>query len=798
VLQLVLFILLLPLALILTAIVMLGDGITALLVRARRFVAAHPTDGPRRHSVQPLSPLQDVSQRDVSQASIIIVNWNGRDLLAQGLPSVLAAVARDGGHHEVIVVDNGSNDGSADFVQAAFPTVKLVRLEHNLGFGAGNNIGVQVAQKDIVILLNNDMVVDPDFLPPLLRPFADERVFAVSSQIVMDAAGRQVETGLTRASIDGGCLSAWHASVPTGDKAIQPCLWAGGGSSAFDRQRFLALGGFDSLYAPFYVEDLDLSYRAWKRGWTVLFAPDSVVYHRHRASTSRFGLHYVEQAFAKNCRLFVWRNITDWRWIAASMLRLPGDLAAAIGSNRVDDRHALVWALRQLPAALRRRWMGAICAVYPSPAMQSCTPTDRHLFQVACSRYHYKECFDPPPALPVGGRKKILMVCPYLPVPPTHGGAVRMLNLIRNLSLTNDVDVLSFLDTEDERDAVPQLTPYCRRLHVVVRRPRSCQNPLRDRSWYIEEFDTPEMHEALLKMISDEDYHVLQFEYTQMALYHPGTRRSRTVLDEVDVMFRSFHRQHLAGRRFPRRQAIVDYLKLVRFEVESCRHFDHILAMSAADAACLMDYLPERRHTIVEIANGVDTDYYTPPTTWPGGCDLLFVGSYRHTPNREGIIYFVRQVLPLIQREIPQVRLLVVGDGPWAEIDDLAANPCVTVTGFVEDTRPYLASCAVSIVPILSGAGTRIKILEALAAAIPVISTTLGCEGIEARPGEDILIADTPAEFAAATVKVLRDHELAEKLRRNGRRLVEDKYNWRAIVARLDRLYTLSLRPGAE
>lgn len=726
------------------------------------------------------------SQRDHECASIIIVNWNGRDLLERCLPSVVDAVQHAGGQHELIVIDNGSSDGSVAYLRAAFPAVKVIALADNQGFSRGNNAAVAAAAHDIVVLLNNDMRVDRDFLAPLLAPFSDERVFAVSAQIHMgDPSQERVETGLTRGEMRDGLLHVWHAPVADDDTAVQPCLWAGGGSGAFDRRRFLALGGFHPLYAPFYVEDVDLSYRAWRRGWSVLFAPQSHVYHHHRASTGRFGHEYVERALAKNQRLFVWHDINDIRWTVRSLARLVADLAAALRTGDAGARQTLLWALRQMPEALAARWAEVFRRQWAAERL-----ADRAVFDSACSRFHYRERFEPPPALSRSARKRILVLCPYLPVPLAHGGAVRMLNLIKNLSLSNDVDVLSFIDSEDERAHAPQLAPHCRRLRLVLRRPTRRYDPWRDRSWHIEEFASAEMQAALHEMLCEEDYHVLQIEYTQMAQYLPRTRRCLTALDEVDLTFRSFYRRQIAGQERAARQDWVDYLKIVRFEVESCRRFDRVLAMSADDASCLASYLPERRDAIVEIANGVDTSYYTPAARWPGGSELLFIGSHRHTPNQDGMRWFLRDVFPLIQLQRADAHLTIVGDGPWAEMPEIADNPAVSATGFVEDTRPYLARCAVSVVPILSGAGTRIKILDSLAAGIPVVSTTVGCEGIAALPDEDVLIANSPAAMATAVLRVLGDAQRAETLRRNGRRLVEQRYDWRAIVQGLDALYT--------
>ncbi len=767
---------LVPLSVAAALVALLGDRLAALAARlaavARRAAAAAPPPA-----------------RRTDAASIIIVNWNGRDLLERCLPSVVEAAHHAGGRHEVIVVDNGSDDGSVGFVRQAFPAVRVLELPSNLGFGGGNNAGVRAATHDIVVLLNNDMRVDRGFLAPLLAPFNDERVFAVSAQIHMgEPEQERVETGLTRGELNDGSLRVWHAAVSASSVSVQPCLWAGGGSAAFDRRRFLALGGFHPLYAPFYVEDVDLSYRAWRRGWTVLFAPGSHVYHHHRSTTGRFGHTYVERALAKNRRLFVWHNVNDAGWTAHSLIGAARTAAAALRHADPEERRALAWAVRQAPQALAARWL----EVYRRSGGAT-TLSDREALRVANASYHYRERFEPRLPVPKDGRKRILVVCPYLPVPPAHGGAVRMLHLIKNLATTNDVDVLSFIDREEERAHADQLAAHCRRLRLVLRRPVRRYDPWRDRSWPVEEFASAEMQAALLEMMSDEDYHVLQIEYTQLAQYHPRTRRCLTALDEVDLMFRSFYRRKIEGQSRVGRQDWVDYLKITRFEVESCRRFDRVLAMSADDAAYLAGYAPDHRHAIVEIANGVDTTFYTPPPTWPGGAELLFVGSHRHTPNQDGMRWFLREVYPLIRRQRPGVRLTIVGDGPWAEMADVAASPDVTATGFVEDTRPYLGRCAVSVAPILSGSGTRIKILDSLAAGIPVVSTTVGCEGIAAQPGRDVLIADSPDDFAAAVVRLLGDASLAESLRRNGRRLAEERYDWRAIGRRLDDVYNRAL-----
>ncbi len=297
---------------------------------------------------------------EIQKATIIILNWEGKHLLEEFLPSVLEAVRHDGGDHEIMVVDNGSRDGSVEFLRTHHPSVRIVALPRNMRFTGGNNAGVRAARNEVVIFLNNDMQVEPDFIQPLLEGFQDSTVFAVSSQVFFqDKARRREETGKTRVRWCWGFIDPYHDQILETDKAHKylPVFWGGGGSCAFDRNKFLAIGGLDSLYDPFYLEDTDLSYQAWKRGWKTLLAVDSVVVHRHRGTNRlKFGDNYVDNTIRKNQYLFVWKNITDFRWILAHGFLLPLVQARFILQTRLGfEFKAYFRALVQLPEALYKR-----------------------------------------------------------------------------------------------------------------------------------------------------------------------------------------------------------------------------------------------------------------------------------------------------------------------------------------------------------------------------------------------------------------------------------------------------------
>lgn len=288
-------------------------------------------------------------------ASVIVLNWNGLRFLRELMPSLQVAVARCPGDHEVIVVDNGSDDGSAEWLAAQCPWARLVRLPENLHFIRGNAAGAAVATRDIVVFLNNDMRVEPDWLVELLAPFGPPDLFATTSRIEM--AEPRSETGLTRCFVRHGEIR--FVQLPGAAGAPAPALWAGGGSSAFDRAKYDAIGGFETLYVPCYCEDASLSWQAWRRGWRVEYAHASVVHHAHRGTSLKvFGRARLERLSWRNRELFFVRNVTDPLMTATHALMMPWNLrkhARLLGLSLADGALAWLAALPRLPLALWQR-----------------------------------------------------------------------------------------------------------------------------------------------------------------------------------------------------------------------------------------------------------------------------------------------------------------------------------------------------------------------------------------------------------------------------------------------------------
>lgn len=289
------------------------------------------------------------------KVSIVITNWNGKALLDQCLLSALRAVNLSEGSHEIIVVDDASTDGSVQHIQTNYPSVKVIRLKKNGGFSKASNAGVSASINEIVVFLNNDVVVREDFLKPLINHFDDPSVFAVGPKIFWGDR-KTVLGGKSRACFKRGTITV---DTVTDSMEIDECslnLFVGGGAGAFDRTKFIGLGGFDDLYYPLYYEDLDICYRAWKRGWKMIYEPNSVVFHNHSSTINgQLGFTTKEIMARKNFLLFHWKNITDKNIIFYHTILIPVRILKALSNRKRIILLSYWYALKQLRQVLRKR-----------------------------------------------------------------------------------------------------------------------------------------------------------------------------------------------------------------------------------------------------------------------------------------------------------------------------------------------------------------------------------------------------------------------------------------------------------
>ena len=293
--------------------------------------------------------------------SIVIPNYNGRDLLRANLPSVRAAAEGYGGEVETVVVDDGSADDSLAVLAAEFPWVRALPLPRNRGFQGAADAGLRAARHDLCYLLNTDVVCYVDCLKPLVEHFARPDTFAVGSLALrpdrLNLDQNIAVPFLRRGSFRFEKLRAGTHPETTGRlRAAYESLYVVGGHCLIDRRKYLLMGGFDPLFEPFYYEEIDLCYRAWRRGWSVWFEPRSLVVHDHKGTIGRFfGPRYGDLVNERNRLLFTWKNLGAPSWIAAHVLHLA--LKTLYKWTLLDGSFywALVHALARVPRALAGR-----------------------------------------------------------------------------------------------------------------------------------------------------------------------------------------------------------------------------------------------------------------------------------------------------------------------------------------------------------------------------------------------------------------------------------------------------------
>jgi len=287
--------------------------------------------------------------------SIVIPSYNGRELLEANLPSVMDACAYwnyQENNWEVIVVNDGSNDDTIEWLSQNYPNIKVVTNQKNLRFARAVNKGVDEAKGDIIILLNNDVRPEKDFLIPLLKHFADKDLFAVGCLEKNIEAGETVMGGRGLGKFSRGFL-VHHRAL---DQNKPDTLWVTAGSAAFRKTIWDKLGGFDPLFRPAYEEDRDLSYNAIKSGYKIAFEPKSKVEHIHETSNLKsFGKNKITIMSFKNQLLFVWKNISSPQLLFLHTMWLPYHLVMTTIRSRGSFLIGFFQAISQLPEALISR-----------------------------------------------------------------------------------------------------------------------------------------------------------------------------------------------------------------------------------------------------------------------------------------------------------------------------------------------------------------------------------------------------------------------------------------------------------
>lgn len=388
---------------------------------------------------------------------------------------------------------------------------------------------------------------------------------------------------------------------------------------------------------------------------------------------------------------------------------------------------------------------------------------------------------------------KILFVTPRLPLPADTGAKIRTFNLLKHIAKENRVSLLSFYFEENQK-AVEGLKSMG--IEVFLVKAKEDINPLSifsRKPISIEKYNLKEMEVKIKELVNSGGFDLVHFDHLHIGQYRDCINGLPCVLDEHNVeaviLDRCAEIEKNSVKRFLFRSQAK---KTAFFEAGLTRQFSKCLTVSEKDRQNLSK-LSGVRENIEVVPNGVDTEYFRPRDEGRGTREvnsLVFTGSMDWLPNSDAVIYFCNEILPLIWDKKSNVRFYVVGKNPTKDVVNLGRQDNrVVVTGSVGDVRPYIAKAKVFVAPIRIGGGTRLKILEAMAMEKPVVSTTIGAEGIDCTKDINILLADNPQDFADKVISLADDSHKTHAIGQSGRRLVCEEYDWSIAAKKLNKVY---------
>jgi len=394
---------------------------------------------------------------------------------------------------------------------------------------------------------------------------------------------------------------------------------------------------------------------------------------------------------------------------------------------------------------------------------------------------------------------RVLVLTSYVPYPPTSGAKIHVFNQMRYLHQEHEVVLMCPVRAgsgQAEVVARQLVGECCTEAIPVPWRKRSKVKFLPHLLHYLHRGEPPgnlifyfeELIEALRRLTAEHHFDIVNVYNDYMAPYIEAISprcRCRKVLSLQNVPHLQWHRMMLTERNPRRKLALFrDWLFQKRATLRHIREYDRVIAISPLDRAIL---LKSAQHAdIAAVPAGVDSTAITPLDKPTGFSDLLLIGSMYYRPNIDAAHFLVREIFPRIRQQVPDAHLFIVGSNPPKEVLDLGKQiDGITVTGYVDSVIPYYEQVCLTLVPLRAGSGVRVKILESMMLGRPVVSTTLGCEGLQVTPDQNILVADTAADFAAQTVRMMTDSELWQRIASNGRRQIERVYDWQVVGEQL-------------
>ncbi|MCC6804782.1 MAG: glycosyltransferase [Anaerolineae bacterium] len=400
---------------------------------------------------------------------------------------------------------------------------------------------------------------------------------------------------------------------------------------------------------------------------------------------------------------------------------------------------------------------------------------------------------------------QILLLTPALPYPPHQGGALRNFGILHGLHHAGHaMSLLSFHDGGNGVSEIPEpLRDACARVEIVAPPARTPVHRLRDlllsgQPDLARRLEAPAFRERLRAMLQQTNFDLIQFEGLEMAIYLPLVRQlqpgakliydahnAEYALQQVIANVEGGSTSRLPNALYSRIQA----QRIARFERAICGQADAVIAVSPEDADALRGFRAD--HRIHVLSNGIFCDDYAEPSQAVelGDAVLVFTGKMDYRPNVDAMQWFSEAVLPLIRAERPDARLYIVGQKPHTSLQPLREDEHVEVTGWVVQVQPFLHAAQVYVAPLRMGSGTRLKILEAMAAGCAVVATSIAVAGLEREAREALIVADTETTFAQSVVSLLNDANQRRALGKDAKRIVRKYYDWSALIPCLIDIY---------
>ena len=392
----------------------------------------------------------------------------------------------------------------------------------------------------------------------------------------------------------------------------------------------------------------------------------------------------------------------------------------------------------------------------------------------------------------------LLFLSLRFPYPPQRGDRIRAYYFIKELSKKHNISLISFFESEKEIEQIDELRKYCSQVEVIkFSKIRAYFNltlyslsskPFQVGYWY-----SPDMRKMIDKLVESNDFDIIHAQFFRMAQYVTKYTDYPKVLDLTDALSLNLHRRAQLDRGLSLPLVKLEERRVRRYEIEIVKNFDIGTVASELDQDYLLALDDSLKLAVIPM--GVDHNYFTPSQDARNEFrssdykpQILFTGTMSYFPNYDAALYFCNEIFPLIKRDLPDVSFYVVGNNPHKKVRQIASND-VVVTGYVPDVRPYFADSAVFVCPLRSGSGIQAKNLEAMAMGVPIVTTSIGLEGLEAIPEKELFVADNPKDFANYVIRLIEEPELRREISENARKLVETKYSWPKIVKDLNQIY---------